>query len=93
MLCSIIFLTLAGFGRCYVYRRYGTFKKSYPNMTYDRIQPAPRDEYNNVTEPYELLDGDGICRSALSPSLLSLCLCAPVFVCACVCVCVCLCIC
>eukprot|EP00047_Mylnosiga_fluctuans_P014364 m.37832 g.37832 ORF g.37832 m.37832 type:complete len:1129 (-) comp5470_c0_seq2:180-3566(-) len=51
-----------GFGRCYVYRRYSAVKKTYGNMTYDRIQPAPRDEQGVVSEPYELLDGDGICR-------------------------------
>eukprot|EP00053_Salpingoeca_punica_P018423 m.180595 g.180595 ORF g.180595 m.180595 type:complete len:1139 (+) comp17430_c0_seq1:156-3572(+) len=51
-----------GYGRCYVYRKYTTSIKMYPNQTSDRIQPAPTDTNGVIPENFRLLDGDGICR-------------------------------
>jgi hypothetical protein len=46
-----------------VYRRYHTTIKRYPNFTYDRIQPAPRDAQGEIPDQHRLLDVDGIIRS------------------------------
>ena len=45
-----------------MYRRYGTTIKRYPNMTFDRIQPAARNGAGEVEPSERLLDNDGICR-------------------------------